>query len=59
MASAAPGATDVYWFDASVSVIDTRTGLVLHTIAVGKAPHGLTLFPQPGHYSIGHNGVYR
>ena len=22
-------------------------------------PHGLTLFPQPGRYSIGHNGVYR
>jgi hypothetical protein len=32
---------------------------VLHTIAVGANPHGLTLFPQPGRYSIGHNGVYR
>jgi YVTN family beta-propeller protein len=46
-------------FDASVSVIDTRTGKVLHTIAVGGHPHGLTLFPQPGRYSLGHNGVYR
>ena len=46
-------------FDASVSVIDTRTGKVLHTIAVGGHPHGLTLFPQPGRYSVGHNGVYR
>jgi YVTN family beta-propeller protein len=46
-------------FDASVSVIDTRTGRVLHTIAVGSHPHGLTLFPQPGRYSLGHNGVYR
>jgi YVTN family beta-propeller protein len=46
-------------FDASVSVIDTETGRVLHTIAVGGHPHGLTLFPQPGRYSIGHNGVYR
>ena len=46
-------------FDASVSVIDTRSGKVLHTIAVGGHPHGLTLFPQPGRYSIGHNGVYR
>ena len=46
-------------FDASVSVIDTRTGAVLHTIAVGGHPHGLTLFPQPGRYSLGHNGVYR
>ncbi|MDP9329942.1 MAG: beta-propeller fold lactonase family protein [Actinomycetota bacterium] len=46
-------------FDASVSVIDTRTGRVLHTIPVGVDPHGLTLFPQPGNFSIGHNGVYR
>ena len=46
-------------FGASVSVIDTKTGRVLHTIAVGGHPHGLTLFPQPGRYSIGHNGVYR
>ncbi len=46
-------------FDASVSVIDTRTGKVLHTIAVGGHPHGLTLFPQPGRYCLGHNGVYR
>ncbi len=46
-------------FDASVSVIDTRTGTVTHTIAVGGHPHGLTLFPQPGRFSVGHNGVYR
>ncbi len=46
-------------FDASVSVIDTHNGRVLHVIRVGVRPHGLTLFPQPGRYSIGHNGVYR
>jgi YVTN family beta-propeller protein len=46
-------------FDATVSVIDTRTGKVLHVIPVGIRPHGLTLFPQPGRYSLGHNGVYR
>lgn len=46
-------------FDASVSVIDTATGQVLHVIRVGGHPHGLTLFPQPGRFSIGHNGVYR
>jgi YVTN family beta-propeller protein len=46
-------------YDASVSVISTRTGRVLHTIAVGNEPHGITLFPQPGRFSIGHNGVYR
>jgi YVTN family beta-propeller protein len=46
-------------YDATVSVISTRTGRVLHTIPVGIDPHGLTLFPQPGRFSIGHNGVYR
>ena len=43
----------------SVSVVSTRTGRVTHTIRVGSNPHGLTLFPQPGRFSIGHNGVYR
>jgi YVTN family beta-propeller protein len=46
-------------FDASVSVVDTRSGRVIHVIPVGGHPHGLTLFPQPGRYSLGHNGVYR
>jgi YVTN family beta-propeller protein len=46
-------------YDASLSVISTRTGRVLHTIAVGSEPHGITLFPQPGRFSLGHNGVYR
>jgi DNA-binding beta-propeller fold protein YncE len=51
------------WFSnrwhASVGVVNTRTGKLVHTIAVGKDPHGLTYFPQPGRFSIGHNGVYR
>jgi YVTN family beta-propeller protein len=46
-------------FNGTVSVIDTRTGKVLHVIPVGQSPHGLALFPQPGRYSLGHNGVYR
>jgi YVTN family beta-propeller protein len=46
-------------YDGTVSVISTRTGRVLHTITVGASPHGLTLYPQPGRFSIGHNGVYR
>jgi YVTN family beta-propeller protein len=46
-------------YDASVSVIATRNGRVIRTIHVGSEPHGLTLFPQPGRFSIGHNGVYR
>lgn len=46
-------------FANTVSVIDTSTGGVLARIPVGRAPHGLTYFPQPGRFSIGHNGVYR
>jgi YVTN family beta-propeller protein len=45
--------------DSAVYVIDTRTGALLHKIAVGHGPHGLSVFPQPGRYSIGHTGVYR
>ena len=38
---------------------DTHTGRVLHVIRTGIKPHGLAYFPQPGRYSMGHNGVYR
>jgi YVTN family beta-propeller protein len=46
-------------YSSAVYVIDTKTGALLHTIRVGKGPHGLDLFPQPGRYSIGHTGNYR
>ncbi|MEA2508532.1 MAG: hypothetical protein QOG21_614 [Actinomycetota bacterium] len=46
-------------FNGSVGVANTKTGKLVHTIRVGTDPHGLTYFPQPGRYSIGHNGVYR
>ncbi len=46
-------------FNSTVVVIDTTSGLVVATIRVGRRPHGLTYFPQPGRFSIGHNGVYR
>jgi YVTN family beta-propeller protein len=46
-------------FTNSVVVIDTRSGKVVESIRVGRRPHGLTYFPQPGQFSIGHNGVYR
>src|SRR5215472_8774490 len=45
-------------FNTSVSAISTRTGRVLHVIPVGSSPHGLSLFPQPGRFSLGHNGEY-
>jgi YVTN family beta-propeller protein len=43
----------------SVSWIDSGTGQVRAVIPTGVAPHGLTYFPQPGRFSLGHNGVYR
>jgi YVTN family beta-propeller protein len=46
-------------FSSAVYVVDTTTGKLLHTVGVGREPHGLTYFPQPGRFSIGHNGVYR
>ena len=35
-----------------------RTGAV-DQIPVGKEPHGLTVWPQPGRYSLGHTGNMR
>ena len=46
-------------YGTTVTVINTATGAVIDTIEVGRQPHGLTYFPQPGRFSIGHNGVYR
>jgi DNA-binding beta-propeller fold protein YncE len=46
-------------FHQEVTVVGTRSGRVLHRIRVGPAPHGLAYFPQPGRFSLGHNGVYR
>jgi DNA-binding beta-propeller fold protein YncE len=37
----------------------SRTGRLLHAVPVGKGPHGLDFFPQPGRYSLGHTGNYR
>jgi YVTN family beta-propeller protein len=45
-------------YDDAVYVIDTTTGTV-KTIPVKKEPHGLTIWPQPGRYSLGHTGNLR
>ena len=45
-------------FDNVVYAIDTATGAV-KTIRVGTEPHGLTVWPQPGRYSLGHTGNLR
>jgi len=45
-------------FDDVVYDIDTRSGEVTK-IKVGAEPHGLTVWPQPGRYSLGHTGNMR
>jgi YVTN family beta-propeller protein len=45
-------------YDNVVYVFDTTSGAV-RTIPVGKEPHGLTVWPQPGRYSLGHTGNMR
>jgi YVTN family beta-propeller protein len=42
-----------------VYVFDIVHGKFLRKIAVGKEPHGLSYYPQPGRYSLGHTGVFR
>jgi len=45
------------WDDVAYA-INTTTGAVT-SIPVGKEPHGLTVWPQPGRYSLGHTGNMR
>ena len=42
-----------------VYVFSITQGKFLRSIAVGKEPHGLSYYPQPGRYSVGHTGVFR
>ncbi len=42
-----------------VYAIDTANGKLLARIKVGKGPHGLCVYPQPGRYSLGHTGIFR
>ncbi|MGW0993142.1 YVTN family beta-propeller repeat protein [Streptomyces sp. NPDC002523] len=46
-------------YNAEVYAIDTRNGTLLARIKVGKGPHGLAVYPQPGRYSLGHTGIFR
>ena len=45
-------------FDDVVYAIDTGSGRITK-IKVGKEPHGLSVWPQPGRYSLGHTGNMR
>ena len=46
-------------FDNVVYAIDTTTGTVKSIPIKGREPHGLTVWPQPGRYSLGHTGNLR
>jgi YVTN family beta-propeller protein len=46
-------------YNAEVYAFDTTSGKLLARIKVGKGPHGLCVYPQPGRYSLGHTGVFR
>ncbi len=46
-------------YDDEVYVFDTSTGQLTHRIPVGREPHGLSVWPQPGRYSLGHTGNMR
>jgi YVTN family beta-propeller protein len=46
-------------YNAVVYAINTATGRLRATIAVGQGPHGLCVWPQPGSYSLGHTGILR
>jgi DNA-binding beta-propeller fold protein YncE len=46
-------------YDSEVYVFDTTTGHLLARIPVAPGPHGLTVWPQPGRFSLGHTGNMR
>ena len=46
-------------YNSEVYAISTRTGRLLARIRVGRGPHGLCVWPQPGRYSLGHTGILR
>jgi len=46
-------------YTAEVYAISTRDGKLLARIPVGRGPHGLCVWPEPGRYSLGHTGILR
>ena len=53
----------IFWisgrYDNVVYAISTTDGHLIKKIPVGKGPHGLSVWPQPGRYSLGHTGILR
>ena len=46
-------------YNREVYAISTKDGRLLARIPVGAGPHGLSVWPQPGRYSLGHTGILR
>jgi YVTN family beta-propeller protein len=46
-------------YNSVVYAISTSNGALLAKIPVGNGPHGLAVWPEPGHYSLGHTGIMR
>lgn len=46
-------------YNREVYAINTEDGTLRARIRVGKGPHGLCVYPQPGRYSLGHTGILR
>ncbi len=46
-------------YDSEVYAFDTATGGLKARIKVTSAPHGLSVWPQPGRYNLGHTGNTR
>jgi YVTN family beta-propeller protein len=46
-------------YSREVYAINTEDGTLRARIKVGKGPHGLCVYPQPGRYSLGHTGILR
>jgi YVTN family beta-propeller protein len=42
-----------------VYAFSTVDGHLIRKIPVGRGPHGLCVYPQPGRYSLGHTGILR
>ena len=46
-------------YNDEVYVFNIEKGAFVTRIKVGQEPHGLTIWPQPGRYSLGHTGIMR
>lgn len=46
-------------YNSEVYAISTTNGRLIARRKVGRGPHGLCVYPQPGRYSLGHTGVFR